>query len=192
MNHLLKMLGLLAFVLIGLGSESTQVRPSSHGNSYFDVRQYYSNTSEFEANAIAQNTCAKHNAVPKLVNFKRGCMLACGSEFNYYTYQCISNQSIVEERQTFDTNSCSNWGFTKGTEAFANCMLRMHEVRIAVDNAAATNRAIREMTEQQRRDAERDQAYRLLNLSRQIQQQSRPQTITPFTCNRVGNFVNCQ
>ena len=71
-------------------------------------------------------------------------------------------------------------------------MMRMYEVRIAVDNASATNREIRNMTEQQRRAAERDQAYKLLNLNMQMQQQSRPQTITPFTCNRMGNFVNCQ
>jgi hypothetical protein len=68
----------------------------------------------------------------------------------------------------------------------------MYEVRMAVDNAASTNREIRNMTEQQRRVAEREQAFRLLNLNIQMQQQSRPQTITPFTCNRVGAFVSCQ
>jgi len=71
-------------------------------------------------------------------------------------------------------------------------MMRMYEVRIAVDNAASTNREIRNMTEQQRRAAERDQAYKLLNLNMQMQQQSRPQSITPFTCSRMGSFVNCQ
>ena len=115
-----------------------------------------------------------------------------GGEFHLYTYQCISNQSIVEDRQTYDANSCSNWGFTKGTEGFANCMMRMYEVRIAVDNAASTNKEIRDMTEQQRRSAERDQAYKLLNLNMQMQQQSRPQSITPFTCNRIGDLVRCR
>jgi hypothetical protein len=173
---------------------ATQVRQSSFGNGFFEIRQHFSNNSEIEANSIAQSRCSMQNSVPKLVNFEKGGMLSSGrgGEFNLYTYQCISNQSIAEDRQTYDSNSCSNWGFTKGTDGFANCMMRMYEVRIAVDNAAATNREIRNMTEQQRRAAERDQAYKLLNLNMQMQQQSRPQSITPFSCNRMGNFVNCQ
>jgi len=182
-------------LLLLLTACATEVRQSTYGNGYFEVRQHFSNSSEFEANAMAQNRCSMQSSVPKLVNFERGC-LGCfssrGGEYHLYTYQCISNQSIAEDRQTFDANSCSNWGFTKGTEGYANCMMRMYEVRIAVDNASATNREIRNMTEQQRRAAERDQAYKLLNLNMQMQQQSRPQTITPFTCNRMGNFVNCQ
>ena len=185
-------ISIIVLLLLTLAGCATEVRQSSYGNNYFDIRQHFSNTSEFEANAMAQNRCSMQNATPKLVNFKKGCILACGSEFNYYTYQCISNQTIAQDRQTFDANSCSNWGFTKGTEGYANCMMRMYEVRIAVDTAAATNNEIRKMTEQQRRAAESDQAYKLLNLNAQIQQQSRPQSITPFTCNRMGNFVNCQ
>jgi hypothetical protein len=180
------------FISLILTSCATEVRQSTYGNGYFDVRQHFSNNSEFEANSMAQNRCSMQNSIAKLVNFEKGCLLICGSEYNYYTYQCISNQSIAEDRQTYDANSCSNWGFTKGTEGYANCMMRMYEVRIAVDNAAATNTEIRNMTEQQRRAAERDQAFKLLNLNMQIQQQSRPQTITPFTCNRMGNFVSCQ
>jgi len=180
----------ITFALL-LNGCATEVRQSPYGSSYFDVRQHLSNNSEFEANAMAQNKCSMQNAVPKLINFKKGCFF-CSSEYSYYTFECVSNQTIAEDRQTYDANSCVNWGFTKGTEGFANCMMRMYEVRIAVDNAAATNREIRNMTEQQRRTAERDQAYKLLNLNMQMQQQSRPQSITPFTCSRMGNFVNCQ
>ena len=177
-----------------LTSCATEVRQSSYGNGYFEIRQHFSNSSEVEANSIAQSRCSMQSGVPKLVSFEKGGILSFsrGGEFNLYTFQCISNQTITENRQAFDANSCSNWGFTKGTDSFANCMMRMYEVRIAVDNAAATNRVIRNMTEQQRRSAEQDQVYKLLNLNRQIQQQNRPQTITPFTCNRMGNFVNCQ
>jgi hypothetical protein len=183
----------ITFALL-LNGCATEIRQSSYGSGYFEIRQHFSNGSEFEANSIAQSRCSMHNSVSKLVNFEKGGILSGsrGGEFNLYTYQCISNQSIAEDRQTYDANSCSNWGFTKGTDGFANCMMRMYEVRIAVDNAASTNREIRNMTEQQRRAAERDQAYKLLNLNMQMQQQSRPPSITPFTCNRMGNFVNCQ
>jgi hypothetical protein len=181
-------------IAIFLTGCATEIRQSPYGNNYFEIRQHFSNGSEFDANSMAQSRCMMQNSTPKLMNVERGGLLsgARGGEFHLYTYQCISNQSIAEDRQTYDANSCSNWGFTKGTEGFANCMMRMYEVRIAVDNAAATNREIRNMTEQQRRAAERDQAYKLLNLNMQFQQQSRPQTITPFTCNKMGNFVSCQ
>lgn len=182
---------IIAFLLTGC---ATEIRQSPFGNNFFEIRQHFSNGSELEASSLAQNRCSMQNAMPKLVRFERGGIAsgARGGEFHLYTYQCISNQSIAEDRQTHDANSCANWGFVKGTEGFANCMMRMYEVRIAVDNAASTNREIRNMTEQQRRAAEREQAFRLLNLNMQIQQQSRPQTITPFTCNRVGSLVSCQ
>lgn len=186
---------IIVLLLLTLTGCATSIRPSPQGSNYFEIRQHTDRTSEFEANAMAQNRCSMQNSVPKLVNYERGgflCFSCRGGEYHLYTYQCISNQTIAEDRQTFDANSCTNWGFTKGTEGYANCMMRMYEVRIAVDNASATNREIRNMTEQQRRAAERDQAYKLLNLNAQIQQQSRPQSITPFTCSRMGNFVNCQ
>ena len=191
MEKIMRLFSLLIITLFLAGC-ATEIRQSSFGNMYFDVRQHFSNGSENEANAIAQNRCSMQNSVPKLVNYKKGCLLACGTEFNYYTYQCISNQSIAEDRQASDANSCSNWGFTKGTDGFANCMMRLYEVRVAVDNAAATNKEIRNMTEQQRRIAEQEQTYKLLNLNMQMQQQYRPQTITPFSCNRMGNYVTCQ
>lgn len=177
----------------------TRDRPSAFGKnetridaSTFEVRQYYLYHSEMEANMMAQNRCSLQNSAPKLIDFTKGCLLFCGSEYSYYRYECISNKAIAEDRQTYDTNSCLGWGFTRGTEGFANCMMRLYEVRIAVDNAATTNREIRNMTEQQRRNAEREQAQRMLNLSNQIQQQSRPQSITPFSCNKIGDFVTCR
>jgi hypothetical protein len=189
----MRLLASITFALLLTGC-ATEITQSPYGNNYFEIRQHFSNGSEFDANSMAQSRCLMQNSIPKLVNVERGGMLsgARGGEFHLYTYQCISNQSIAEDRQTYDANSCSNWGFTKGTEGYANCMMRLYEVRIAVDNAAATNREIRNMTEQQRRAAERDQAYKLLNLNMQFQQQLRPQTITPFTCNKMGNFVSCQ
>jgi hypothetical protein len=189
----MRLFSLLIISLI-LSGCATEVRQSPSGSGYFEIRQHFSNGSEFDANSMAQSRCLMENSTPKLVNLERGGILSGGrgGEYHLYTYQCISNQTIAEDRQTYDANSCVNWGFTKGTEGFANCMMRMYEVRIAVDNAAATNREIRNMNEQQRRAAERDQAYKLLNLNMQMQQQSRPQTITPFTCNRMGNFVSCQ
>jgi hypothetical protein len=190
----MRLWSILIFTLLLTGC-ATEIRQSPYGRDYFEIRQHFSKKSEFEANAMAQKRCAMQNATPKLVNIENGCF-GCfssrGGEFNLYTYQCVSNQSIAEDRQAADARSCSSWGFNKGTDGYANCMMRLYEVRIAVDNAAATNREIRNMTEQQRRAAEQDQAYKLLNLNMQIQQQNRPQTITPFTCNRFGNTVNCQ
>ena len=189
----MRLLASIAFALLLTGC-ATEVRQSPYGNNYFELRQHFSNSSEFDATSLAQSRCAMQNSMQKLVRFEKGGIGsgARGGEFHLYTFQCISNQLIAEDRQTYDANSCSSWGFTKGTEGFANCMMRLYEVRIAVDTAAATNREIRSMNEQQRRAAERDQAFKLLNLNMQFQQQSRPQTITPFTCNKIGNFVNCQ
>ncbi len=182
---------IIAFFLTGC---ATEIRQSPYGNNFFEIRQHFSNGSEFDANSMAQTRCMLQNSTPKLVNIERGGLLSGsrGGEFHLYTYQCISNQSIAVDRQTHDANSCANWGFARGTEGFANCMMRMYEVRIAVDNAASTNREIRNMTEQQRRAAEREQAYKLLDLNIQMQQQSRPQTITPFNCFKTGTFVSCQ
>ena len=189
-------ISIIVLLLLTLTGCATSIRQSPQGSNYFEVRQHFSLHSEFDANNLAQNRCSMQNSIARFVKHERGglgCFSSCrGGEFHLYTFQCVSNQSIAEDRQTFDANSCSNWGFTKGTDGYANCMMRMYEVRMAVDNASATNREIRNMTEQQRRAAESDQAYKLLNLNAQIQQQSRPQSITPFTCSRMGNFVNCQ
>lgn len=189
----MRFLPILGLMLLISGC-ATEIRQSAYGRDYFEVRQHFSKSSEYEANAMAQSRCAMQNSTPKLINIEKGGVLSGsrGGEFNLYTYQCVSNQSIAEDRQAADARSCTTWGFTKGTDGYANCMMRLYEVRIAVDNAAATNREIRNMTEQQRRAAEQDQAYKLLNLNMQMQQQNRPQTITPFTCSRMGNFVNCQ
>jgi hypothetical protein len=178
------MIILLLFILSGC---STGIRQSGYGSNYFEVRQHFTNESQYEADTMAQSRCAGQNATAKLVTFKKGGLFGA-TEYHYYTYQCISNQSIAEDRQVFDTKSCIGWGFSMGTDAFANCMLRLYEVRIAVENAASTSKAIRKMSEQQRRNAESEQAFRLLNLNKQNQ----PQKITPFNCRRNGIFVTCQ
>ncbi|MBC7104247.1 MAG: hypothetical protein H5U13_13805, partial [Parvibaculum sp.] len=44
-------------------------------------------------------------------------------------------------QQQSDQAECKKLGFTEGTEAFANCMLRLKEIRAQEENTRALNRA---------------------------------------------------
>lgn len=178
--------------IIGCATGIDERKTELLGNGDFVVTRHFSKGSDLEADEIARNRCSNQNALPKLIYHQKGCMFGCFNEYHRYDYQCVSNKSIEEDRKSFDSKSCLEWGFSKGTENYANCMLRMYEVRIAVENASTTNQQIRNLSEQQRRIAEQEEAYQLLNLSTQIQQQSRPQAIAPFKCIRTGSVLSCQ
>ena len=167
------------------------------------IEQHFTNTSRSEADRLAHNYCAMHGSTPSLKDFSKGCILSCGTEFNRYLYHCVSNQQIARNNQAelhrqadADSQTCSSWGFKKGTDKFGECMLRLFEVRNSVAIASKNNAEIRNMTEQQRRTAEAQEAYNLLDLSNRALQSTQPQRqpptqITPFRCNKVGGIVNC-
>jgi hypothetical protein len=167
------------------------------------VEQHFTNTSRIEADRFAQNYCAKYGSTSVLKDFSKGCGFRCGTEFNRYLYHCVSNQQIARNNQAelhrqadADSQTCSSWGFKKGTDKFGECMLRLFEVRNSVAIASKNNAEIRNMTEQQRRTAEAQEAYNLLDLSNRALQSTQPQRqppsqITPFRCNKVGGIVNC-
>ncbi len=193
-------LAIASFVLAGCGT--THNEKYSNRNQVL-IEQHFTNTSKNEADRYATNYCGKFGSTPVLRDFNKGCMFVCGGENNRYLYDCVSNQQIARNNQAelqkqadADSQNCSNWGFKRGTDKFGECMLRLHEVRTSVAIAAKNNAEIRNMTEQQRRAAESQEAYNLLDLSNRALQGTQPQRqqptqITPFRCNKVGGIVNC-
>jgi hypothetical protein len=194
------LLSIITFILVGCAT--THNERHSNRNQVL-IEQHFSNTSKNEADRYATNYCGKYGATPVLKDFSKGCMFVCGGEFNKYLYDCVSNQQIAQKNQIqqkkqseIDSETCSSWGFKKGTDKFGECMLRLYEVRSSVAIAAKNNAEIRNMTEQQRRVAETQEAYNLLELSNRALQGTQPQRqqptqITPFRCNKVGGIVNC-
>jgi hypothetical protein len=65
-----------------------------------------------------------------------------------------------EEQRAMDQQTCSGYGFTVGTDAFANCMMRISQQRDA--EAAANLRAMREQqaADDRQRQQQRQQAAR--------------------------------
>lgn len=198
MKHIL--VSFCALFLIGCAT--THNERYSNRNQVF-IEQHFSNTSKQEADRYATNYCARFGSSPVFKEFAKGCLLVCGTEYNRYIYDCVSNQKIAENQQQqqikqaeLDSDTCSKWGFKKGTDKFGECMLRLYEVRNSVAIAAQNNAEIRNMTEQQRRSAEAQEAFNLLDLSNRTLQNAQPQRqqpnqITPFRCNKVGGIVNC-
>jgi hypothetical protein len=74
---------------------------------------------------------------------------------------CVTPQ----ERHAMDQNQCYGFGFEPGTDAFAQCMMGLHQDRAAAE--AASNRYwSAQLTEQnRRREAQRD-LYRVMSLQR--------------------------
>ena len=104
--------------------------------------------------------------------------------------------SVKQEELKFEDTVTTEWEIVTPTAVVEE---KPEVIRHSLDEEVSVNRVVEPSTrtvlsneEQQRRAAEREQAYKLLNLNMQIQQQSRPQAITPFTCSRMGSFVNCQ
>lgn len=193
-------MALITFILVGCGT--THNERFSNRNQVL-IEQHFTNTSKYEADRYASNYCGRFEATPVLKDYAKGCILMCGTENNRYLYDCVPNHQLAQNNQNQqkkqsenDSETCSSWGFKKGTDKFGECMLRLHEVRNSVAIASKNNAEIRNMTEQQRRTAEAQEAYNLLDLSNRALQGTQPQRqqptqITPFRCNKVGGIVNC-
>nr|WP_276081734.1 hypothetical protein [Methylobacterium sp. GC_Met_2] len=74
---------------------------------------------------------------------------------------CVTPQ----ERHAMDQNQCFGFGFEPGTDAFAECMMGLHQDRAAAE--AATNRYWQAQRAEQsrRREAQRD-LYKAMSLQR--------------------------
>jgi hypothetical protein len=155
------------------------------------IRQHFTNTSDDDAQNLANQQCSTRNSAARLIDFSKGCFAFCGTEYNYFTYRCVSYKELAGRRKAEDETTCVGWGFKKETEGFSNCMLRLYEVQAAVRNASETNSEIRKLTEQQRRIFEAEQAQRLFNFG-QPTQATYPQGLkTPFTCVKNGSTITC-
>lgn len=66
---------------------------STRTNSYhsdFEIGLYWTETDRAGPDLAALEFCLSQNRVPALVDYKKGCMLFCGSEYSYYNYRCDS------------------------------------------------------------------------------------------------------
>jgi hypothetical protein len=189
----MKKIYLLLITLILTGCASSGYKPHPNDSNKVIVWQHFSVASPAWADQTAANYCAQRNGKPKLLDTSIGCLL-CKNENSGWMYECTSNAEIQQAKSNTDSQACSSWGFTYGTDGFSQCMLRLYEVRMAVDIAAQKNQEIRNLNEMQRRAAEQQQTFNLLNLSNQMmqsQQPTQPVVRSPFICNKFGNTVTC-
>jgi hypothetical protein len=74
---------------------------------------------------------------------------------------CVTPQ----ERHAMDRNQCAAFGFEPGTDAFAECMMGLHQER-AVAQANSTLYAQAQLAEQSRRREARQDLYKIVSLQR--------------------------
>ena len=85
----------------------------------------------------ANSYCRQFGARAVLKNKTDGCLLLCGSEYNYYNFSCVkepssfvptsSNVPRAESSLPIDDakNKCMDLGFKVGTEGFGKCVLQL-------------------------------------------------------------------
>ena len=141
---------LLVLLLTGCATEVTQ---SSYGNSYFEIRQHFSITSESDANSLASSRCLMKNESTRLVNFEKGGFIfgGRGGEFHLYTYECIPNRSIADERPRYIGSPTSGGNDARDTRR------ALEEARRAGEEVRRLRQEVqqeRERLAQERRQAE--------------------------------------
>lgn len=195
---------LIVLFLSACGTKVVNYGKYQSNDSVVYVSQHFTSNNKNEADLTASNYCKKFNADAIYESHKPGCMFTCRSEYHIYSYKCenklvIANRNIENNKKLskLDFDTCEGWGYKRGTDKFADCMLKLHEVRIAVDLASKQNSEIAKMSEQQRRSAENIEALQWLNYANSISQNQRqinpqPSTSVPFTCTRFGNSISCR
>lgn len=85
----------------------------------------------------AKAYCRQYGANAILRNKKDGCFLLCGSEYNYYNFDCVKAQTLSPPHKpsykppatsvTLDEakDKCSSLGLKTGTESFGKCVLQL-------------------------------------------------------------------
>ena len=190
----------IILVFLVAGCAPSIVRRDSTATT-FTIEQHFSLESKNKIYALADLQCGKLSAAPRLIDNKRGCLL-CKSEYSEYRFTCIPNSQITQEsnkkvssQKDEDSKQCAEWGFSRGTEKFSECLLQLYVVRKKTEMASAASNEISRLTEQQRRTLELSEVWGLLNLSNSINQSSRtgqPHPIAPFTCTQIGNDLSCR
>lgn len=74
---------------------------------------------------------------------------------------CVTPQ----ERRAMDQGQCYEFGFESGTDAFAQCMMGLHQDRAAAE-AASSRYWQAQRAEQARRDEARHDVYKVMSLQR--------------------------
>lgn len=94
---------LAAVSLMVLGGCASQVHQSQLGLDFVEVRQFFTNTSLSEADAVAQMYCGNRNKSAKYMSFERGgpnlvdverlgaFEYGRGGRYHIYTYQCVGS-----------------------------------------------------------------------------------------------------
>ena len=191
----------LASCATGIDKERSYSLQGESGFVYHAVvKQHFINTSELEAYEVAKNYCAGYDAKAQFSYREEGCVLLCGSEYHAYHFNCVANTLVKNKNKNEDELTCKQWGIERNNDKYSECMLRLYEVRMAVEAASERNTEIQRLSDNQRKAAEEAQAYSLLFYGSQMLQQTQQNTytvptqpfITPFACRKYGNSIRCQ
>jgi outer membrane biogenesis lipoprotein LolB len=136
-------LPLFLSLLLLTGCAAHVVREQSNAD-YVTVARHFTQGTDRDADAVATRYCAQSNRQAVRTDYD-------GShEVKYYQYGCVNPVAAVQANaDSMDNSTCLSYGFTAGTDSFAQCRLRLATQRAGGLQAA--------QAEQQRRSAEDDQ-----------------------------------
>ena len=134
----MRLIKFLTFCLISILVGCTSIRGGESNSSSVVIQDHFMGGSGYaEVMNQARTYCRQYGANAVLRNKKDGCMLLCGSEYNYYNFDCVKDQPFIPPYQPSYTppapsvsldeakEKCTNLGFKTGTEGFGKCVLQL-------------------------------------------------------------------
>jgi hypothetical protein len=127
----------LFFVFILFGCAAS-IRGNDSSSSHVVIKDHVLSGSGYsDVINQARNYCRQFNANAILKSKKEGCLFFCGTEYNYYQFDCVKERQFAPSYQVPSAPSkppvsvdeakdkCTNLGFKTGTESYGKCVLQL-------------------------------------------------------------------
>jgi len=186
----------LAVVLSGCAANSKVVNSvdglyQCNGNgSFFDLVGTGAMDAEQKCYEMATAHCGQIGKRPELVSMSSTNAMTTDVARAEAKFQCVSDSDITarntaaaEDAVKKDLTVCKSYGFTQGSEAFANCLMTQDQNRI---NANARQVDKVDALQRQRLEDERRAGERTVEAATSLL------PAKPVTCRSIGNVTTCQ
>lgn len=128
---------LVMFVGSGCTVLGTSIDERGTRGDTLAIRSHFMQHNDNTVGRMASAYCARQgNKKPRLLSRADGCLLACGTEQTTFQYQCVTDDQLYAEQQQSamrveqeDHSRCVSFGLVRGSDTYANCRLRLLEMR---------------------------------------------------------------